>query len=308
MEAISSMTTKQADTDLSKDVRYLPVGKANGVVRLLGAGLNALSHIAPAKAASLVNHLAWCRPPRPPLKANESGALARAEQFEVVVGGEKIRAYRWGTGPAVLLVHGWGGSAGQMSQMAVGLASQGFSAIAYDAPAHGKSRATHTDFPTMAAALKEVASAAGGVGAVVAHSAGCVALLRAIRTGFAPQRVVMVSAFAQLALPLASLGVALGLRPRLRARHVQLLRATFGADFLEAYSPEALVLDLEIPGLIVHDAKDREFGVANALRIAAQWRGSESHLTDGLGHYRVLKDEAVAQRIGESLSVLKLNH
>lgn len=308
MEAVNAVNAAldlAPGADLSKDTRYLPVARANGVARLLGLGLNAISLLAPRRAAALVNDLVWCRPRRLPPKPEERDALAQAQRLEVSLGTERLKAYAWGEGPTVLLVHGWGGSAAQMSALALRLAAQGYRAIAYDAPAHGSSPATHTDFPALAEAVQRVAETAGGVRAVLAHSAGCVALLRAIRAGLAVERIVMVSAFAQLALPLASLGVALGLRPRLQAHHIESLRRRFGADFLEAYSPEELVRDLQTPGLIVHDTGDREFGAANALRIASQWPGADLFLTDGLGHYRVLKDEAVALRIAHSLSDLQ---
>lgn len=303
-DAVSSVMDSERGADLSRDTRYLPAARANGVALALGMALNLMSRIAPRRAAALVNQLVWCRPRRLAPRPEEREALAPAERFEVRLAEHTVRAYAWGQGPVVLLVHGWGGSAAQMAPLACRLAAQGFRAVAYDAPAHGSSRATHTDFPTMAAALQQVAQCVGGVRAVVAHSAGCVAMLRALRAGLAVERIVMVSTFAQLALPLASLSAALGLRPRLQAYHIDSLRRLFGVDFLQAYSPEELVLDLKTPGLVVHDAADKEFGAANALRIASQWPGSNLFLTDGLGHYRVLKDEAVALRIGESLSDL----
>lgn len=304
MDAWSTAMDVAPGTDLTKDARYLPVARANGVARLLGLGLNTISLVSPRRAAALVNDLVWCRPRRPPRKPDDAAALAQAERIDVVAGEQVLRAYAWGRGPTVVLVHGWGGSAGQMSRMAVQLAARGLRVVAYDAPAHGDSSVKLTDFPTMTSALQRVVERVGGVQAVVAHSAGCVALLRAMRSGLRLQRVVLVSAFAQLALPLASLGFALGLSPRLQAHHIASLRQRFGSDFLETYSPEELVRDLATGGLIVHDNGDREFGVANALRIASQWPGAELFLTDGLGHYRILKDESVARRIGDSLAGL----
>jgi pimeloyl-ACP methyl ester carboxylesterase len=304
MVTVSTMVNADSGADLSKDIRYMPLVRAQGAARALGAALNLLSLVAPQRAAALVNDLVWCRPRRLPPKPEESSALAQAERIDVHMDGEPLSAYAWGQGPVVLMVHGWSGSAAQMGPLARRLAAQGYRAVAYDAPAHGASPAKQTDFPAMTQALRAVAERSGRVRAVVAHSAGCVPLLRSLRAGLAVERIVMISVFAQLALPLASLGAALGLRPRLQALHIDSLRQRFGTDFREAYSPEELVRDLNVPGLLVHDTADKEFGAANAELIASKWPGSDLFLTDGLGHYRVLKDEAVALRIGASLSDL----
>ncbi|MGZ5446135.1 MAG: alpha/beta hydrolase [Thermoanaerobaculia bacterium] len=51
------------------------------------------------------------------------------------------RAWSWGEGPAVLLVHGWGGHAAQFQSFVEPLVRAGFRAIAFDAPSHGSSGA-----------------------------------------------------------------------------------------------------------------------------------------------------------------------
>src|SRR6476619_6407329 len=47
--------------------------------------------------------------------------------------------YRRGHGPAILLVHGWGGHAARLSRFVEPLEAAGFSVIAFDAPAHARS-------------------------------------------------------------------------------------------------------------------------------------------------------------------------
>ncbi len=54
----------------------------------------------------------------------------------------KVRAYLTGSGPMVVFVHGWGGSAYQFLPLMRGLARCGFSSLAFDHLGHGQSSAS----------------------------------------------------------------------------------------------------------------------------------------------------------------------
>ena len=60
-------------------------------------------------------------------------------RVELVQNRDRVRAWQWGEGPPVLLVHGWEGHAAQFAGFIPRLLEQGFSAVAFDAPAHGQS-------------------------------------------------------------------------------------------------------------------------------------------------------------------------
>ena len=47
------------------------------------------------------------------------------------------------------------------------------------------------------------------------------------------------------------------------------------------------------PALFVHDEGDREASFANIERIAGLWPKAQLMRTKGLGHYRILRNEAV---------------
>jgi pimeloyl-ACP methyl ester carboxylesterase len=79
------------------------------------AALRALQSIAPPLAARVAARV-FMTPPRngkaPPL---DWATLGHAAPFAVEAGGETLRGVRVGRGPAVLLVHGWGGRANQLA-------------------------------------------------------------------------------------------------------------------------------------------------------------------------------------------------
>ena len=77
-----------------------------------------------SSAASNARRPAWrdggpigcsSRPPRPRLSPQLQAAFTSARPFEVPFAGGVLPAWRWGHGPTVLLVHGWGSRAGHLA-------------------------------------------------------------------------------------------------------------------------------------------------------------------------------------------------
>ncbi len=92
----------------------------------------------------------------------------------------------WGSGPTVVLVHGWGSRASRLGALAVALVEAGFRVVAFDAPAHGESTGRFASLPEFARALVDVAEAAGPIHGLVGHSLGGAAVAMAMRQGWPP--------------------------------------------------------------------------------------------------------------------------
>ena len=102
------------------------------------AGLSALGVLAPSLAAWWLAR-SFLTPPRHRALRPERGALAAADSFVLPFGRGLLRAWRWGEGPAVLLVHGWGGRGGQTLALVAPLLRAGCAVVTFDGPAHGGS-------------------------------------------------------------------------------------------------------------------------------------------------------------------------
>lgn len=256
----------------------------------LRSGLAALGAIAPGLAARASERL-FLTPPRHAAPPHEREAVARAERVAFGHGGGVLRGFRMGAGPAVLLVHGWGGRAGQMAPFASALATAGCTAIAFDGPGHGRSSGRLASVAHFADALADVASATGAR-AVVGHSMGGAAVTLALSRGLSAGAAVIVAAprtpstwFAQFS---ESLALAPAVRELVRARVERRVGLRMDDVDLPRLAPPA-----PAPLLVVHDRADREVAFEDGEAIAAAWPRARLHATDGLGHRRILRDPGV---------------
>lgn len=86
--------------------------------------LNPLPPLASALALRI-----WGTPPRARIRPAQAELLSQAERLDFDAGGSRIAAYGWGSGPPVLLVHGWGGHAGQLTPFVPALVAAGYRAV-----------------------------------------------------------------------------------------------------------------------------------------------------------------------------------
>jgi pimeloyl-ACP methyl ester carboxylesterase len=232
-------------------------------------------------------------PPHRPRPAAELALLEAARARPVrLPDGTRIETWRWGRGPVALLVHGWGGRGGQLSALVEPLVARGFAVVAFDAPGHGTSPARPVTVPEMAAALRAVAADHGPISALIAHSAGAVVATRAFEEGLAASVAVFVAPAASLHAATARFTAAVGLAPAASAALRARLEQRAGLPW-SAFDVPALAPARRVPLLVVHDRADREVPCADAHAIAAAWPGARLVLTEGLGHWRLLRDPEV---------------
>ena len=209
--------------------------------------------------------------------------------------GRSIMTWRWGPrdAPAVVLAHGWGGHAAQMRAFAFPLLSAGYRVITYDQPAHGVSEGRLTGLPDFADVLAEVAAQHGHVRALIGHSLGGTAAALALAAGrLRVQRIVLVSPPSDL----------VGYSRRFARWHwiPEPVRRSMQAAIEERYG--VLWEDLELArlaprlsarALVIHDRDDRIVPWSQGARVARLWSGARLLATEGLGHRRILEDDAV---------------
>jgi pimeloyl-ACP methyl ester carboxylesterase len=252
------------------------------------------------KLAGAVASRLFVTPPRPQVSPRVAETLTRSKPFTVRWRRGSLRAWGWGSGPAVLLVHGWGGYGAQFASFIPALEEAGYRAVAIDGPAHGRSDGRRTNLLEFSEAILDVAEKVGPLAGVVAHSFGGASTALAISRGLRPDRVVFVGPAADPVMATRRFAAALGLPdPALRAMRSRLERK-IGVQF-EALNIPRLAAGFDVPLRVVHDREDREIPWEEGSVIAAAWPGAELLTTHGLGHYRILHDPEVIRGTVEFL-------
>lgn len=135
---------------------------------LLGLGTRLHHALAPAHARRTASKLLLT-----PQRANrEVAAPAGLVQQAVHTGEGSLMTYRLGQGPVWLLMHGWSGSASQFYPLMSHIAARGFTALAYDHPAHGQSDGHTGHLPRFVRAFDELIEHFGPIEGVITHSMG----------------------------------------------------------------------------------------------------------------------------------------
>jgi pimeloyl-ACP methyl ester carboxylesterase len=259
----------------------------------LAAGFRFLGRVAPPLAAALAERM-FFMPPRPRRSRGDS-MLRRGRRFRLRVDGRDIAAWKWGRGPAVVLLHGWGGHSGQLTSFVPPLLSQGLSAVALDAPGHGQSSRGLSSAVQFARALHALVETTGPVQGLVAHSLGGCAAALAVRDGLPVARVVLIAAPVNPPAWVEPFAVRFGITPEVVDRMKRRSERRIGFLWDDLQVP-VLVAGLRQPLLVIHDRHDAEVPLSDGAKIAAAWPGARLVETAGLGHNRVLRDpEVIAQ-------------
>jgi len=256
----------------------------------LRSGMKAVSAVAPDLAAKLAHRL-FFRPIRARVRDEERVVLARGEAFTLGLDGERVVGRVWGEGPAVLLVHGWGGHSGQMTALGEPLVAAGYRAVALDLPGHGASDGRVSSLVHGARALARVAALFGPFEGLIAHSFGAAISTYAITQGLPVGRAVYFappSRFETFWLRFRmGVGVSAAVMERMLRRAEEWLHVKF-----DGLSPVAMAPRMDTPLLILHDPGDREMPFSEGTELARTWPGAVLQRAEGLGHLRLLRDSA----------------
>ena len=202
--------------------------------------------------------------------------------------------------PVVLLVHGWGGHAGQMLPLAQAVADAGLRPVLLELPAHGRSAGTMSNSPQFARAIAYVAARLAADGhalrAAVAHSLGANGLALAAAGGLPAQRLVLLAPPASPREYTRYFAHTFGLSETTRLAMQRLFESREGV-LMPQLEPAAVGPRIGQRTLIVHDRDDRvnRFADAEAYRDAI--RGAQLMETQGWGHRRILKETEVLARV-----------
>ena len=243
---------------------------------------------------------AFFSPARYEIKSADREIVEWGNNYRIPFEGGELAVTTWGSsGPAVLLMHGWGGARAQMTGFVDPLLFAGYRVVAYDQPAHGESDGTSTNLLEIAPTMDLIAEHEGPFHAVIAHSFGTLITSYAlVKQDFPPPaRLVYFGAFNRLLDSLPRFQVLAQLPDEVMEGMHAMLYEKFGRGVLEAITNETLAPQIDVPALMFHDAADNVTPVEDSRAIARVWKQAQLVETVGLGHRGALQSKDVHEQV-----------
>ncbi|MEB0048537.1 MULTISPECIES: alpha/beta fold hydrolase [unclassified Pseudomonas] len=259
-----------------------------------------LGWLAPKRVASNMRVL-FMTPRELPPRDWELPLLASSERITLRFG---LSALRWGQGPAVLLMHGWEGRPTQFAALIQALIEAGYTVVALDGPAHGRSPGREANVVLFARAMLEAAAELPPLQSVIGHSMGGASAMLAVQLGLRTETLVTIAAPARILGVLRGFARYMGLPPRARSAFIRLVEHDVG---MRASALDVAHYQLDIPGLVVHAEDDTFVSVKESQAIHEAWFDSRLLRVDEGGHQRVLADPRVIDGVLSLLSARSLH-
>ena len=270
------------------------------LTRTLRRVFGVLHRWAPGAAAWLAYAL-LTRPPRVAERPWQTQLREKASVHCLSFQRGHLAVYSWGAGPAVLLVHGWGARGTHLGRMVQPLVDAGYRVVAFDAPGHGHSSGRTATLPQFAEAIAAVGLRVGEVHTLIAHSFGVsMALWAQVDWGLRAQRQVLFSSLDHCNWVTEEFARLVGLPPAVMERGRQkMVRRSGGRMDWARLAVGELLRQTTAPSLLLHDAQDPEVPIEHLFSVLASCGDHpvNVHVTEGLGHHRLLGDGAVIQQV-----------
>jgi pimeloyl-ACP methyl ester carboxylesterase len=229
--------------------------------------------------------------------------LAEARIFDVLFGKHLLKCYEWGSGSrTVLLVHGWESRGTALRTFVPALVEKGYRVVAMDGPAHGDSGGKTANIRSFGQAVQTVIRRVGDVEAVITHSFGGAATVFALSvldTSIALDKLVLIGTPNRLEHVFRASVKTMNV-PNVAVKHYRrLVEEKAGMPLPEA-SLSHMGLKAKIgEALIVHDTEDKAVSLEAARLVANAWPQARMLVTEGYGHYRLMKNPDVIRRVAD---------
>ncbi|MBW3695127.1 alpha/beta hydrolase [Vibrio sp. T187] len=255
---------------------------------LIGATTNLHYILAPSHAKKTARKL-LLTPVRTEPKNAEPTGLVKSE----VVGRDGVlKTYSLGSGPVWILTHGWSGTASQYYPLMEHIASQGFTALAYDHPAHGGSEGVYGHIPAFVNGLEAVLDSVGEVAGLIGHSMGTASALECKHAKLEGIPLLLIAPVLDYLDNLFGSVARSGYSMKLFEAVVGEVEEQFNYP-IQSVDPYGKLSRRESNTIIVHDEQDKFTKFDVSQRAAAEMERVELVSTQGQGHGRVMKCQEV---------------
>jgi pimeloyl-ACP methyl ester carboxylesterase len=219
------------------------------------------------------------------VKPEQQEYLNQARHSTEDVEGNQIQTYQWaGSGPRVLLVHGWESNSFRWHKLIEVLRTADFHVIAFDAPAHGYSTGKILHVPMYTECVEHMVQRFDPR-YIIGHSVGgMTALYHAHRhPNESVEKVVTIGSPAEFEAIARSYQHMLGFNDRVLNAFDAVIYNEFGFHIHEFATPE-FIRGNPKKGLLLHDKLDSIAPFHASQKVHEAWENSVLIPTEGLGH------------------------
>ncbi|EHY0955696.1 alpha/beta hydrolase [Vibrio vulnificus] len=203
-----------------------------------------------------------------------------------------LTTYVLGEGPVWVLTHGWSGTASQFFPLMAHIASRGFTALAYDHPAHGESSGDVGHIPAFVEGLDAVLDSLDEVAGLVGHSMGTASALECRHQKLEDKPMLLIAPVLNYVENLFSSIERSGYSMTLFRAVVSEVEEQFNYP-IQSVDPYRRLAQRRVQTLIVHDEQDKFTSHAVSASAAQEMENVELISTQGQGHGRVMKCQQV---------------
>ncbi|HEX9627859.1 MAG TPA: alpha/beta fold hydrolase [Acidiferrobacterales bacterium] len=246
--------------------------------------------------------------PRKPLNPKEREFLKTATPLTFQCGDTVLAGYSFGEGPVILMVHGLLGSAANFRTMIPSLVEHGFRVIAFDSANHGNSPDGVAFSNRSIKHLEEVINQLGDIHAIISHSAGTYLVMMALLNfpaSYTLQKCVYMAAFPDAKGTLLTFMDYFWVPKNIYPELCRWFEEIGGGTPFEKQSLETCLPRHRTPGkpsrLFIHDKDDKQIPFVRTQEMLAGDPTAELFVTQGLEHFKILREEKVIGKIVDFL-------
>ncbi|MDH5444443.1 MAG: alpha/beta hydrolase [Gammaproteobacteria bacterium] len=241
----------------------------------------------------------WFASPKHPEPQREQRWREQAKSWQIPHQHGPIACYQWGESDRrVLLIHGWSGRGPQLAGFVEPLLAQGYEVIAFDAPGHGRTPGKTSSIFRITDALMEVVKQTGAVEAVITHSFGAMVMAYAIKhAGLDIKKAVCLSSPTTPEYLVDRFCEVMQVDEKVNKAFRGFVQKRFGDDVFDRLSADKNMSGSQIPALIIHDQDDHDVPYTLGQQLADAWPRATLHLTNDLGHRRILRNRKITNMI-----------
>ncbi|USD34790.1 MULTISPECIES: alpha/beta hydrolase [Vibrio] len=212
-----------------------------------------------------------------------------------------LKTYQLGQGPVWVLTHGWSGTASQFFPLMEHIASQGYTALAYDHPGHGESGGLYGHIPAFVHGLEAILDSVDEVAGLVGHSMGTASAIECHHQKLVDKPLLLIAPVLDYLDNLFGSVARSGYSMRLFSAVVSEVEEQYRYP-IQSIDPYNKLKLRQSKTIIVHDEGDKFTKFSVSQKAAQDMENVTLVATQGQGHGRVMKCPQVMQGFDELIA------